>query len=180
MTYTNVILVDSNDNVIGHEEKLKAHEQGLLHRAFSIFIYRKTNKGYELLLQKRASEKYHCSALWTNTCCSHPQNEDDSLPCAVTRLNFEMGVTDIPLVYINKFTYKALCKGGLTEHEIDYVYVGEFNNKAFTPNANEVSTSRWVPINKLEEGLLSNPHTFTPWLNDVLKLVKIYLKNKGT
>ncbi|MFT7144099.1 MAG: isopentenyl-diphosphate delta-isomerase [Alphaproteobacteria bacterium] len=175
MTYKNVILVDKNDHAIGVEEKLKAHEQGLLHRAFSIFIYKKTDHGIEFLLQQRAEEKYHCAGLWTNTCCSHPQNKDDALPCAMNRLNFEMGIQNTPLTYIDKFLYKAVCKGGITEHEMDHIFIGEFNKASFTVNADEVKNIRWITIEGLENELLKCPDMFTPWLDHVLQLVKKHI-----
>ena len=84
-----VVLVDEQDNPIGKMEKQQAHIEGLLHRAFSIFIFNSENK---LLLQKRASSKYHCGGLWTNSCCSHPRENENIQDAANRRLVEEMGM----------------------------------------------------------------------------------------
>ena len=119
-----VILVDKNDNQVGLMPKLEAHEKGVLHRAFSIFIF---NSKYELLLQKRASSKYHSGGLWTNTCCSHPREGEDTLDAANRRLDEEMGIkTSLRKVY--DFIYKAELDNQLTEHEFDHVFYGVFDN----------------------------------------------------
>ena len=120
MSEEKVILVDKNDNQVGLMPKLEAHEKGLLHRAFSIFIF---NSRYELLLQKRASSKYHSGGLWTNTCCSHPREGEDTLDAANRRLDEEMGIkTSLRKVY--DFIYKAELDNQLTEHEFDHVFYG--------------------------------------------------------
>ena len=119
-----VILVDKDDKQVGLMSKLEAHEKGVLHRAFSIFIF---NSKYELLLQKRASSKYHSGGLWTNTCCSHPREGEDTLDAANRRLNEEMGIkTSLRKVY--DFIYKAELDNQLTEHEFDHVFYGVFDN----------------------------------------------------
>ena len=124
MSEEKVILVDKNDNQVGLMPKLEAHEKGVLHRAFSIFIF---NSKYELLLQKRASSKYHSGGLWTNTCCSHPREGEDILDAANRRLDEEMGIkTSLRKVY--DFIYKAELDNQLTEHEFDHVFYGVFDN----------------------------------------------------
>ena len=112
-----VILVDEQDITIGKMEKQQAHLEGLLHRAFSIFIFNSENK---LLLQKRASSKYHCGGLWTNTCCSHPRENETVQEAANRRLQEEMGM-QCDLTPIFSFVYKANFENGLTEHEFDHV-----------------------------------------------------------
>src|SRR5262245_48260979 len=101
-----VILVDEQDQILGTEEKIRAHELGLLHRAFSVFVYRKTKNDVELLLQQRHFEKYHCGGLWTNTCCSHPRLSETIVEAAERRLKEEMSLT-LPLTPIGNFIYRA-------------------------------------------------------------------------
>ena len=117
MSIEKVILVDENDNQVGLMPKLEAHQKGLLHRAFSIFIF---NSKYELLLQKRASSKYHSGGLWTNTCCSHPREGEDILDAAKRRLFEEMGI-ETSLRKVHDFIYKAELDNDLTEHEFDQI-----------------------------------------------------------
>ena len=70
-----LILVDEQDKENGTEEKIDAHRKGLLHRAFSLFIY--DSKLNKMLIQRRAINKYHSGGLWTNACCSHPRKGED-------------------------------------------------------------------------------------------------------
>jgi isopentenyl-diphosphate delta-isomerase len=98
-----VILVNEKDQEIGKMEKQEAHEKGLLHRAFSVFIF---NDQKELLLQQRALTKYHCAGLWTNTCCSHPRENETVVQAAHRRLQEEMGF-DCFLEVKTSFIYKA-------------------------------------------------------------------------
>ena len=115
-----VILVDKNDRQVGLMEKQEAHIKGLLHRAFSIFIFNTKN---ELLLQKRATQKYHSGGLWTNTCCSHPRENESTIDAAYRRLNEEMGmICDLKFKF--NFIYKAKLDNNLYEHELDHVFFG--------------------------------------------------------
>jgi isopentenyl-diphosphate delta-isomerase len=116
-----VILVDKHDNSVGTMDKMKAHEMGVLHRAFSIFLF--NDKG-ELLLQKRQESKYHSAGLWTNTCCSHPKPGETLIDGAKSRLMEEMGIsTEIEFAF--SFLYKAEFENGLTENEFDHVFIGK-------------------------------------------------------
>src|SRR3989344_7340032 len=117
-----IILVDENDNQIGIEEKIKAHLDGKLHRAFSIFVF--NNKG-ELLIQQRALDKYHSAGLWTNTCCSHPKPEEQIIEAGHRRLKEEMEF-DCELNEAFSFKYKAVFDNGLTENEYDHVLIGYY------------------------------------------------------
>ena len=47
--------------------------KGLLHRAFSAFVFRPSDG--QLLLQRRAAEQITFPDMWTNTCCSHPLDD---------------------------------------------------------------------------------------------------------
>ena len=117
MSSEKVILVDENDNQVGLMPKLEAHQKGLLHRAFSVFIF---NSNYKLLLQKRAISKYHSGGLWTNTCCSHPRDGENTMDAANRRLFEEMGIkTNLRKVY--DFIYKAELDNELTENEFDHL-----------------------------------------------------------
>src|SRR5688500_18687364 len=109
----NVILVDSEDRVLGEMEKMQAHKEGLLHRAFSVFLF---NYRGEMLLQQRAEEKYHGAGLWTNACCSHPQMNESDSEAASRRIEEELKITT-PLKEIFSFTYCEKVENGLTEHE---------------------------------------------------------------
>lgn len=153
-----VILVDENDTEIGTEEKIKAHEKGLLHRAFSIFIF---NSKKELLLQQRALSKYHSAGLWTNTCCSHPSPNELTLRAAHRRLQEEMGF-DTDLKELFSFTYNVAMQNGLIEHEFDHVFLGFYEGKVVT-NPAEVERFLWINRQALEEKIKKEAHTFTPW-----------------
>ena len=141
MTLEYVILVDENDRETGLMEKQEAHEKGLLHRAFSIFIFNHKN---ELLLQQRALHKYHSAGLWTNTCCSHPRAGESIEQAAHRRLQEEMGF-DCELYKKTSFIYKAEFENGLTEHEFDHILVGHYD-QAIHINPQEVAAYKWVDM----------------------------------
>jgi isopentenyl-diphosphate delta-isomerase len=162
-----VVLVDEQDNAIGTMEKQQAHVQGVLHRAFSIFIF---NSEKKLLLQKRASSKYHCGGLWTNSCCSHPRETENTQDAANRRLQEEMGMR-CELKPIFSFVYKADFENGLTEHEFDHVFFGE-SNQTPTLNLEEVEDFRYVGMEELQIEINENPAHFTPWFLIALDRVK--------
>lgn len=153
-----VILVDELDNAIGVMEKLEAHKKGLLHRAFSVFIF---NPQGQLLLQQRALNKYHSAGLWTNTCCSHPRPYEDSLAAANRRLMEEMGLT-CELEHKTQFTYKTNFDNGLIEHEFDHVFFGTTTVNPII-NKDEVESFVWVDIDKLKIDIDLNPDKYTSW-----------------
>jgi isopentenyl-diphosphate delta-isomerase len=153
-----VVLVDEQDNAIGTMEKQQAHVEGVLHRAFSIFIF---NSEKELLLQKRASSKYHCGGLWTNTCCSHPRENESVLDAANRRLQEEMGMQSV-LKPIFTFQYKAEFANGLSEHEFDHVFFGESNDMPAI-NIEEVEDFRFIGMEELQLEIKKSPQHFTPW-----------------
>jgi isopentenyl-diphosphate delta-isomerase len=153
-----VILVDKEDNALGLMPKMQAHEQGLLHRAFSVFIL---NDNKELLLQQRALGKYHSPGLWTNTCCSHPRNGETISEAANRRLEEEMGMScDMESVF--NFVYKADMGNGLTEHELDYVLIGRSNANPVL-NSEEVENYKWVNLDDLALDLNINADQYTAW-----------------
>lgn len=162
-----VILVDAFDNQIGTAEKMYAHEQGMLHRAFSIFVFNKNN---ELLIQQRALDKYHSAGLWTNTCCSHPRPGESLMDAAHRRLREEMGF-DCPLVEKFSFTYKAKVENGLTEHEIDHVFVGFYDQDPIA-NPQEVHAWKYVSLQSIEHDLITIPQHYSTWFRLCFNQVK--------
>lgn len=171
-----VILVDEYDQQIGIASKLLAHEKGLLHRAFSIFILRVKNGSYELLLQKRQQSKYHCGGLWTNTCCSHPAPGESTIQAARKRLQCEMGFTT-SLKEIGNFTYKANFDNGLIEYEYDHVLLGHMQLDCLMVNAEEVMDYRWMPLAKVQAHCERNPTSYTPWFSQATALLFSYLSH---
>lgn len=170
-----VILVDSLGREIGTEEKLKAHREGKLHRAFSIFIF---NTPGELLLQKRSEKKYHSSGLWTNTCCSHPRRGESDYCAARRRLNEEMGF-DCELTELFSFIYQADLDNNLVEHELDHVFVGRYDGQLM-PNPDEVDDWKWMDIEKLKQDVEENPEHYTYWFKLVLDRVLKQYENIGS
>ena len=171
MSEEKVILVDKNDNQVGLMPKLEAHEKGVLHRAFSIFIF---NSKYELLLQKRASSKYHSGGLWTNTCCSHPREGEGILDAANRRLDEEMGIkTSLRKVY--DFIYKAELDNQLTEHEFDHVFYGVFDNDPIL-NKDEAEDFKWVDMESLNNDIIKNEDNYTVWFKIAFEYFYNYLK----
>lgn len=159
-----VILVDPNDQEIGLMEKQQAHVAGLLHRAFSVFIF--NSKG-ELMIQQRAASKYHSPTLWTNTCCSHPRENESYEAAAHRRLVEEMGF-DCDLSFKFQFIYKANLDNGLTEHELDHVFVGTYDGEPKL-NADEVMAYRWVEMEDLKKDMIKNPQNYTAWFKIIFE-----------
>lgn len=153
-----VILVDENDNPVGVMPKLQAHEQGALHRAFSVFIF---NSNGELLLQKRADGKYHSPGLWTNTCCSHPAPGQDIAEAARDRLRFEMGIR-AELKYILKFRYESAFDNRLTEHEIDHIFIGTSDDPPLI-HLEEVSAFKYMSLADITDDMALSPEKYTSW-----------------
>lgn len=167
-----VVLVNAQDEVLGLEEKLKAHELGLLHRAFSIFVFRRQFSTIEFLMQKRHKDKYHCGGLWTNTCCSHPRWGEDILEAGQRRLKEEMSIT-VPLRKIGSFQYRAEFDNGLIECELDHVLIGEFEEtQTIHCNPLEVENSRWQSFPNLMDELALYKEHYTPWLKSALNIVQ--------
>lgn len=153
-----VVLVNEQDVAIGRMEKMEAHEKGLLHRAFSIFIF--NSKG-EMLLHQRATEKYHSGGLWTNTCCSHPKVNESLQAATNRRLQEEMGLSCI-MEKVFQFIYRAELDQGLTEHELDHVFVGISDDEPI-PNPHEVASFRYASLEAIDHDLKTQPERFTEW-----------------
>jgi len=153
-----VILVDTADSELGTMEKMEAHEKAVLHRAFSVFIF---NDRGELMLQQRAAHKYHSPLLWTNTCCSHQRQGESNIQAGKRRLQEEMGF-EVDLEEKFHFVYKAEFDNGLTEHELDHVMVGYYNEKPII-NPEEVASWRWIDMEVLQKDIKDNPQDYTVW-----------------
>ena len=168
-----VILVDELDNSIGTMEKMKAHEIGALHRAFSIFLF---NDNGDLLLQKRNEAKYHSGGLWTNTCCSHPKPGSTLKDGAMARLVEEMGII-APIQFAFSFIYRAEFSNGLTEYEYDHVFIGTYNDE---PNINPKEASDWkyMSLENIKSEIGESPDKYTEWFKIALPRLEEYLDQK--
>ena len=159
-----VILVNDRDKQIGLMPKMEAHEKALLHRAFSVFIF---NENGELLLQQRASDKYHSPNLWTNTCCSHQRDGEHNTAAGKRRLKEEMGI-DCELKEVFSFIYKAPFDNGLTEHELDHVLIGYFNDDPLI-NKSEVRNFKWMTLKEVKNDIKEYPEEYTAWFKIIFK-----------
>ncbi|MBL0129482.1 MAG: isopentenyl-diphosphate Delta-isomerase [Flavobacteriales bacterium] len=153
-----VVLVDVEDHELGAMEKLSAHREGLLHRAFSVFIF--NTKG-DLLLQQRALDKYHSAGRWSNTCCGHPRPGETVKAAAERRLDEEMGLGS-ELQPTFHFVYSTELGDGMKEHELDHVLIG-ISDSDPTPDPQEAVDWRWVSRNELQREMKSHPGLFTAW-----------------
>ncbi|ARV05381.1 isopentenyl-diphosphate delta-isomerase [Polaribacter sp. SA4-10] len=159
-----VILVDENDNQLGLMPKMEAHEKAVLHRAFSVFIF---NKKGELMLQQRAADKYHSPLLWTNTCCSHQRDGESNIEAGKRRLFEEMGfVTEMKEVF--SFIYKAPFDNGLTEHELDHVMIGYYDEAPII-NKEEAASYEWMTLEDVKKDIENSPEIYTEWFKIIFK-----------
>jgi isopentenyl-diphosphate delta-isomerase len=169
-----VILVDEDDKKIGLMEKMEAHERSQLHRAFSVFVY---NDKKQIMLQQRALEKYHSGGLWTNTCCSHPRDGELTIDGAHRRLMEEMGF-DCELEEVFDFVYKAELDKGLTEFELDHVFIGEFNGLVEL-NSDEAMDYKWISYDNLTQDMIKYPEKYTEWFKIIMEtLEKLNFRDK--
>lgn len=168
-----VILVNEKDEPIGLMGKMEAHEKGLLHRAFSVFIF---NSKQEVLLQQRAACKYHSPNLWTNTCCSHPRAGETNQQAGERRLQEEMGL-QVPLREVFSFIYKAPFDNGLTEHEYDHVLIG-YSDAQPQINPEEVASWKWLSLEAIKEDILQAPERYTAWFKIIFEEFYHHLLSK--
>ena len=169
-----VILVDINDSPIGKMEKLKAHlDGGHLHRAFSIFIF---NEKKELLIQKRAAKKYHSPCLWSNSCCGHPGQNENTKKAAEKRLFEELGIS-AKLKEISSLIYKLKLNDQLTEYEFDHILIGKYNKREIPFNEKEVSEIRWIGVQLLNKEIKQYSESFTSWFKLIWKEKNINQNN---
>jgi isopentenyl-diphosphate delta-isomerase len=173
MKTQDVILVTEKDEPIGTMEKMEVHQKGLLHRAFSVFIYNKQGK---MLLQQRAPEKYHGGTLWTNACCSHPFPCEAVEKAALRRLKEELGFST-SLERIFSFTYKATVENNLIEHEYDHVFAGEFDG-TISINKEEVADYCYEDMDRIKKALTEHPKKFTTWFRIVFPDIEAWWQKK--
>jgi isopentenyl-diphosphate delta-isomerase len=158
MEEENVILVNQNDEQIGLMPKMEAHQKAVLHRAFSVFVLNDKN---EIMLQQRASQKYHSPLLWTNTCCSHQRDGETNIQAGSRRLFEEMGF-ETSLKELFHFIYKAPFDNGLTEHELDHVMIGYYSGEPKI-NSEEVESWKWMSIEDVAKDIQLQPDLYTVW-----------------
>lgn len=159
-----LVLVDEDDQSLGTADKLRAHKEGWLHRAFSIFIFDESGR---LLLQQRAEDKYHSGGLWSNACCSHPRPGESAREAAHRRLPEEMGF-EVPLTPAFEETYELPVGKNLIEHEYNHVFVGTATDPDMRPSADEVADWTWVDPDKLHDEVETRPQRFTSWFRLLL------------
>jgi len=177
-----LILVDDHDNPVGTMEKQEAHVKGLLHRAFSIFVWNgaAARAGAEprMLIQQRADGKYHSGGLWTNTCCSHPREGQTLDEATHQRLQLEMGF-DVPLEELFGFSYVAQFEEHLSEHEYDHVFLGEYPEDGLVvPDPEEASDYRWISLAELKRDLAEHPETYTAWFRIAAPVVLATIESR--
>ena len=171
MNEEQVILVDESDRQLGLMPKMEAHEKGVLHRAFSVFLFNDKN---ELMLQQRAAHKYHSPLLWTNTCCSHQRDGESSIEAGKRRLMEEMGI-EAELSEATTFIYKAPFDNGLTEHELDHILTGRFNGEP-SINPEEVASWKWMAMEDVKSDMAKSPDLYTAWFKIIFDKFYSYLK----
>lgn len=159
-----LVLVDRRDRKKGYAPKLQAHQQGLLHRAFSIFIFDPAGR---LLLQQRAFGKYHSQGLWTNTCCGHPRPGERTMAAAKRRLQEEMSMT-CSLRKVSTLLYREQVSNQLIEHEFDHVFVG-ISDCDPVANPEEAHAWQWLTISQICEHVAAAPERFTFWFRRILR-----------
>lgn len=165
-----VILVDGQDNELGLMEKIEAHEKGLLHRAFSVFVFNSKN---ELMLQQRSDNKYHSGGLWTNTCCSHPRLGETLVEAAKRRMMEEMGFT-CELSHEFSFIYKAELDNNLTEHELDHVFFGFYDGLPLL-NSEEAKAWKYASVEEIKNDIQKNPQHYTEWFKIIFNRLEEHL-----
>lgn len=170
---TEVILVNEQDEAVGKMEKLSAHRKGLLHRAFSVFIF---NRKGEMLLQQRAAGKYHSPNLWTNACCSHPMPGEETIDAAHRRLTEELGF-DTELEHAFSFMYRTDFDNGLTEHEYDHVFIGTYDGPIY-PDQNEVKDFTFMKMEAINESMERYQHKYTSWFTIAFPKLEEYMAFK--
>jgi isopentenyl-diphosphate Delta-isomerase len=167
-----IVIVNDKDEITGTQGKLDVHKNGVLHRAFSIFVMNEKN---ELLLQQRAQDKYHSGGLWTNTCCSHGLPDRLLEDVIHEKLVQEMGF-DCPIKKLFTFRYTAEFENGLIENEIDHVYVGQYNGEP-VPNPTEVHDWKWIALYDIKEMIHTEPEKYTYWFRNLIEpFTEMYIK----
>jgi isopentenyl-diphosphate delta-isomerase type 1 len=165
-----LILTDLLDRQTGTATKEQAHRSGLLHRAFSVMLYRDTATGREFLISRRADGKYHSAGLWANSCCSHPRDGESVPEAARSRVREELGCVVPELSEIGAFVYRAVFPDGLCEYEYDHVLLGRADTEP-DPDPAEVAETRWISPEALSALLTRSPEQFAPWAFTVFSMI---------
>ena len=168
-----VVLVNEDDESVGTMGKMEAHQKGMLHRAFSVFIF--DSKG-RMLLQQRSAEKYHGAYLWTNACCSHPFPDEKVADAAKRRLQEELGFTT-QLQKVFSFTYRAKVENNLTEHEFDHVFAGEYEGRIL-PDLHEVAAYTYEIMSHIKNDIANYPEKYTSWFKIAFPKIENWWKAK--
>jgi len=171
-----LILVNLNDEELGHQEKMDTHRSASLHRAFSVFLYKIVDEKVYMLLQKRAEGKYHSGGLWTNACCSHPRYTETLEEAVPRRMMEELGVkTEVremfSFIYFHRFSETC------AEYEYDHVFVGRWNTEVM-PDPQEISEIAWVELTDLERKMMKVPDQYTPWFMVAAPKVLAFLRKE--
>lgn len=168
-----LVLVDLLDQEVGVAPKQEVHERGLLHRAFSVLLWREGAQGTELLLQRRARGKYHSGGLWTNSCCSHPRAGERLCDAVTRRLREELGTRPAgfvaPPCEVGTYVYRATFGNGITEYEYDHVFVAKYVG-GVAPDPTEASAVAWEALSAVEKDVANHPERYTAWFPGVLAL----------
>ena len=159
-----LILVDEGNRAVGAAPKQAIHRQGLLHRAFSIFMV--DDRG-RILLQQRNPRKYHSGGLWANSCCGHPRPGERTVTAARRRLNEELGVTD-PLRFGFFARYQAALDHGMQENELVYVYFGHLHAQP-KPDPAEVADLELLSLREIDQRIRQKPNAFTYWMKHYIR-----------
>lgn len=159
-----IVLVDENDKVVWLWEKMDVHKKWLLHRAISVLIF---NAKWEMLLQQRALNKYHCPWLWSNATCTHPYLQEKPWDATHRRLQEEMWF-DCEIEEKFSFHYIAHFDNWLTENEYDYVFVWNYDWD-IKINTDEVNNYKWINVEELKKDIVQNPDIYTPWFKIILE-----------
>lgn len=155
-----LILVDSDDNVLGHMSKAETHAgEGVLHRAFSIFLF---NSEGDVLIQQRAKAKQLWGGFWSNSVCSHPRRGETLAEAAKRRLHEEIGV-DTDVTWLYRFEYHAQFGDIGTEHELCSVFIA-CSNAPVAGNPNEIANLSFVSSEQLDAALVKHSDHYTPWI----------------
>ena len=164
-----LILVDPLDRQIGTTTKAHAHRDGLLHRAFSVFI---VHDG-KMLIQRRNAGKYHSGGLWANACCSHPRDGEALTDAVQRRMAEEIGFC-CPVEEIGHFVYRSQYHEHLYEYEYDHVFLGSYDGEvSFNPE--EISEVKWIGLEELAKDLVENPQRYSSWFFTAAPMVLEHL-----
>lgn len=173
-----VTLVNEQDEVIGALDKIEAHRgEGKLHRAISVFLFRKNSQSgeVELLVQQRSDKKIVGAVQWANAVCGNVWPGESYEECALRRLKFELGIESdagekgvgeqvLEIQPVHKFQYHVQCNEEFSENEIDQVFAGWFDG-SMKLNPDEVRETAWVSWKALENPLSREQleKSWVPW-----------------